>query len=109
MAIDTTQLTAHTHPGKFEGESPATEYFFNAMLDGDGETIYPSDIEDTDDEDDRYATVFHVDADEAEAFELPAGSVYMIREDSQGFALGSSHPNMGSAQRKLDAWYGVTR
>jgi len=105
--IDANKYTAHKSPGKFEGESPATEYFFAAMMDGDGENIYPSDIEDTDEEDARYATVFHVDAEEAEAFDLPMSSVFMLREDSQGFVFGSSHADTDAAQSRLDSWYGV--
>ena len=30
------KYTAHQHPGKFEGESAATEYFYEQMLNGDG-------------------------------------------------------------------------
>ena len=33
------KYTAHLHPGKFEGESAATEYYYELMLEGVGEDI----------------------------------------------------------------------
>lgn len=98
MTIKLSDYTAHQYPGKFEGENPATEYFYGLMLDGDGETIYPAE------DSDFRADIFTVDADEAEAFGLPIGSVYMIREDSQGFAIGSSHPTREDAEKRFADW-----
>ena len=113
MNIDTTKYTAHQSPGKFEGEIAATEYFYEQMLNGDGETIFaeipiadgPDDF--IYDEDAPQAEIFHVNADEAEAFDLPIGSVFMIREDSQGFVYGSMHPTHEKAEAKFNSWLGL--
>jgi hypothetical protein len=62
--IDPTKYTAGLRPGKFELEPPATEYFYEQMLNGDGEAIVT-------DEDTSIGEFFHIYSDEAEAFDLP--------------------------------------
>jgi hypothetical protein len=111
-SINPANYTAHLHPGKFEGETAATEYFHEQMLNGDGEAIFaeipvadgPDDF--TYDED-AQADIFFIDADESEAFGLPIGACFMIREDSQGFVYGSVHANRDEAQAKFNSWLGL--
>jgi hypothetical protein len=88
--IDTTKYTAHQHPGKFEGETAATEYFYEQVLEGNGETLergYPNGEDDFDVE--EVDTVFQITAEEAEAFGLSVGAYFVITEDSQGFVYGN--------------------
>jgi hypothetical protein len=88
--IDPTKYTRHQHPGKFEGESAATEYFYEQMLNGDGETLergYPNGEDDFDVV--EIDTIFQITAEEAEAFDLSVGAHFVITEDSQGFVYGS--------------------
>lgn len=103
--IDASKYTAHLHPGKFEGETAATEYFHEQMLNGDGETIYVDD--DNEFNDGPVAETFHVNADEAEAFDLPIGSTFMICGDSQGFVYGSVHAGRQEAEAKFKTWLGL--
>jgi hypothetical protein len=105
--IDSTKYTAHQHPGKFEGETAATEYFHEQMMEGNGETIF-ADCAETDNLDDiPVADIFHITAEEAEAFDLPIGSTFMIREDSQGFVYGSVHDSPEQAEAKFRSWLGL--
>jgi hypothetical protein len=113
MKIDPTQYTAHLHPGKFESAPAAAEYFYEQMLAGSGETIFaeipvadgPHDF--TYDENPPQADIFYIDSSEAEAFDLPIGSYFMICEDSQGFVLGSVHANRQEAAAKFNSWLGL--
>lgn len=103
--INASKYTAHLHPGKFEGETAATEYFYEQMLNGDGETI----CADNGDEGHDYefiasAELFHINAEEAEAFNLTIGHWFLLREDSQGFAYGSEHPSRQAAEHKFNEW-----
>lgn len=100
--IDPTKYTAHLHPGKFEGESAATEYFYEQMCNGDSETVFGS--AEYEDESAITAEVFRINAEEAEAFDLPIGHWFLLREDSQGFAYGSSHPTREQAEQKFQSW-----
>lgn len=93
MNIDTSKYTAHTSPGKFEGEAPETEYFYELSLDGDGETIY-SDSEDT-----ATVSLFHIYADAADAFNLPLGHYLLLWEDSQGFCHSTILPTRSAAEQ----------
>jgi hypothetical protein len=103
--IDITKYTANQHPGKFEGEPPETEYFWEQIFNGDGVEIYAGS--ENDEEDEEYAIVFDVNAEEAEAFNLPIGSTFMIREDSQGFVYGSVHDSLEQAEAKFRSWLGL--
>lgn len=106
--IDTSKYTAHLHPGKFEGETAATEYFYEQMLNGDGETFDPVPIADGPDdftcEDSPMGTLFHINAEEAEAFNLTIGNWFLLHEDSQGFVYGSEHPSRQAAEHKFNEW-----
>lgn len=89
-------------PGKFEGEAPATAYFYAQMLNGDGEDVQADDALSDD-----YATSFVIDADESEAFGIGIGNVYMIREDPQGFVIGSEHATREDAEETFSDWLGL--
>jgi len=91
-------------PGKFEGEKPATAYFYDLWLDGDGEAYFPYADEDLDDEPE--ATLFQIDADEADAFGLEVGHWYIIWEDGTGFAYGFCFETREEAEEKFDDWLG---
>ena len=108
--IDASKYTAHKSLGKFEGESPATEYFYEQMCEGDGETIYAGG--DDDGEGGYSAELFQVSAEEADAFDkinvhLPHGHWFLLREDSQGFAIGSVHATREEAEQRFNEWAGV--
>jgi hypothetical protein len=103
--IDPSKYTAHQHPGKFEGESAATEYFHEQMLNGDGETIYVD--YDNEFNDGPVADTFHINSEEAEAFNLPIGATFMIRGDSQGFVYGSVHASREEAEKAFRNWLGL--
>ena len=97
--IKAEDYTAHLRPGKFEGESAATEYFYEAMCNGDGDTLYGEFEVDS-------GIIFRITSGEADAFELPIGNWFLLREDSQGFAYGSVHATRGEAEAKFTAWVG---
>ena len=76
------------NPGKFEGEAVWVPYFWDLVMDGEGEEVFDEDGE-------RVATRFQVDAEEEETFsdvlggELACGSTVELFEDSQGFVVGT--------------------
>lgn len=99
--IDVSKYTAHQRPGKFELESPATEYFYEQMCNGDGELVFADDCTDA-----TCGTLFEVSAEEAEAFDYECGAWFLLREDSQGFAIGSIHATRDEAEKKFNQWIG---
>jgi hypothetical protein len=111
MKINASDYTAHLSRGKFEGETPATEYFYHVMLTGDGETVYAYGGDDDQTEDDYADTeaasgaLFQVNAEESEAFGLPTGHWFLLREDSQGFAIGTVHATREAAEQRLTEWF----
>jgi hypothetical protein len=108
--IDVTKYTRNQSPGKFEGEPAETEYFYEQMMNGDGETIYASNDSDSEDEygsDTPCAELFQIDAYESEAFDLPIGRWFLLVEDSQGFVFGSVHETRDKAESAFNKWAGV--
>jgi hypothetical protein len=111
--IDVSKYTAHSRPGKFEGETADTEYFYERMCEGDGETIYAygGDDDQTEadfaDTEEASAELFQVDAEESAAFGLPVGHWYLLREDSQGFVFGTVHATREQAEAKFRRWLGL--
>lgn len=107
--IDATKYTAHKSPGKFEGESPATEYFYEQMCNGGGETIYVCTATDAEEmvESDMCADLFQIDVEESDAFGLPLHHWFLLREDSQGFAIGTVHATREEAEQRFNDWAGV--
>ena len=70
------------NPGKFELEHVWVPYYWDLVLDGEGE-------DELDENGEVLATEFVVDSDEAEAFGLECGATVEVSEDSQGFVIGS--------------------
>lgn len=104
----TEQLLAYQNmvkgPGKFEGETAATPYYYELVMNGDGETwMYCDDM----DEGVIGADLFEVSADEEELFGLPIGSWVAIREDSQGFAYLHTAATRTELESILDDVFGV--
>jgi hypothetical protein len=79
-------------PGKFEGETGLTNWFWSLVMDGDcAETVGEA-------EDVQYS-LFTVDVDEAEAFpkEVKIGDTVVIWEDQQGFVNLVAHATRAGA------------
>lgn len=113
MSINPNDYTTHKRPGKFEGEGPEAEYFYEQMLNGDGERIYAYSGDDDQTEQDfqdtegASAELFQVSADESEAFDLPIGHWVLLREDSAGFVFCTTHETREAAEQKFRQWLGL--
>ena len=83
-SIDLEALRAQcAGPGKFEGEEPATPYYYDLSLNGEGESLDSS-------EDGDGADLFHVEDDERAAFGFDADvTAFLLEWDSQGFVRGT--------------------
>ncbi len=102
MAIDTTKYTKHLSLGKFEGESSATEYFWEAVMNGDGEDYQPI-------EDEIVFSLFTADYEESEAFkgeDIRLGDTVCIWEDSQGFVNLVNFKDRDSFDRWVSQYLG---
>ena len=75
------------NPGKFECEPIHTVYYYELMMDGDGDDIYADGVA-TEDAEPEY-TQFVVDADESDMFGLRIGSEVRVWVDSQGFVVSN--------------------
>jgi hypothetical protein len=111
MNIDSSKYTAHKHPGKFECTAPWVEYFYERMMEGDGELLcaYPEcDTEQEAEQAEAHTTadLFQVNAEESEAFGLDIGSWVWIAEDSQGFAIGHNGCCRKDAEKSFTDWAG---
>lgn len=73
--------------GKFEGEPAWTVYYWECMMDGDGEPGSDDGI-----------TCFDVEPDEAANFDLPMGARVVLFTDDNGFAYGRVNPSKGVSQ-----------
>jgi hypothetical protein len=104
--IDVSKYTQHTQPGKFEGESAATEYFHEQMLNGDGEYYFPDETDDGMN-DAPSCSVFQIDVEESEAFDLTLGYWFLLWEDSQGFAYGKAFATREQAESHFRIWAGI--
>ncbi len=104
MTIDVRQYQS-TGPGKFEAEPPHTQYYWEQVMDGDGETI-ASDI-DGSSEFAQFADLFQADAEESEAFGLNIGDWVIVWEDSSGFAYSRVASTREAAEVQWRAWLGV--
>lgn len=75
------------NPGKFECEPEWVPYYWELVLNGDGE-----DVTEYDEEGDPvgcFATRFMVDYEESEVFGLECGARVEVSQDSQGFVTGT--------------------
>ena len=75
------------NPGKFEGEPIHTVYYYELMMDGEGEDIYADGVA-AEDAEPEY-TQFIVDSDESDVFGLCVGSEVRVWVDSQGFVVSN--------------------
>lgn len=105
--IDLTNLAdIVSHPGKFEGEPVFAPYYWDQAMEGNSEFIYPDGCNQEDVEDSNFFDCFGVNAEESDAFDLPIGTVVLIREDSQGFVIAHTEPDMESARAYVNSYFG---
>ena len=89
--------------GKFEGEPPWVEYYYEQWGNGDGENYFPDDFFENDDRDlTDYSTLFEVDYDESVTHGLVHGDWVAIWEDSQGFV----HSRTGNKEHVISEFLG---
>ncbi len=93
--IDITQYTAHLSPGKFEGEPAASEYFYDRMLDGVGETLYSEDSE---------GALFKILDEEAKVFDLYVDGWFLLLETDNGFVYGMNYQTREDAINAFLTW-----
>ena len=105
--INEAKYDAHNHPGKFEGETGATEYFWDLVKEGNGE-VWSPDM--NDDGEGTLFDVFTVDADEANAWpdEFKIGDTVIIWECPQGFVTLCAYGTRAAAEKHVNAWVGIT-
>lgn len=88
-------------PGKFEGEPRATEYYWQLAMNGEGESVYPSD-------DGPEFVYFTVDAEEAAAFGTDAGlehgDTVVLCEDAAGFVFMLAFATREGADDYVTRW-----
>ena len=84
--------------GKFEGEPWYAPYYWNCLLEGDGESLLHEECDAT-------ADLFQVDGDESEAFDIECGRWILIRCDSQGFVMVTDHESREAAEKAAQAWF----
>ena len=87
------KVVVDNSPGKFEGEGPATAYFYEALLNGDGESIESGGF---------YAELFQTTPHESEEFGLD--SFVLLWEDSQGFVYLKGFSSRDEAQYFWDQY-----
>ena len=116
--INTEKYTAHKNFGKFEGETSATEYFWELVMNGDGETWSP----DMDENGNgtfadgisplaKTFDLFTVDADEAETWpnEFKIGDTVIIWECPQGFVTLCAYGTRAAAEWHVSSWLGIAQ
>jgi len=98
-------------PGAFEGEPPEVAYFYDLALEGQGEKFFEADIDPEWPENFEDVgivfTMFYVDADESDAFDLNIDNIITIWEDSQGFVFHRTTENTEQAKKEAAEWLGI--
>jgi|TARA_R110001599_G_C11895760_1_gene625688 hypothetical protein len=104
--VDLAKYTAHKTHGKFEGETSATEYFWELVMNGDGD-VWSPDM--TEDDDGTLFSAFSVDADEANAWpdEFKIGDTVIIWECPQGFVTMCAYRTREAAEEHVNSWLGI--
>jgi hypothetical protein len=80
------EMVADSTPGKFEGENPETAYYYDAMMNGDGEIISFGENE--------VYTIFEISEEEKDVFDLHVDmeknpvDYFSIWISEQGFVYG---------------------
>ena len=103
MSIDATKYQEQVKgPGKFEGEPAETTYYWDRMLEGDGDSVARWSDDDPDGECEPVfdGELFEVDCEESEAFDLPIGSYVVLWTDSQGFTMSKNF----ETREAVDSW-----
>ena len=75
------------NPGKFEGECEWVPYYWELVMNGEGEDL--AEYDEAGEIVDGVVSRFVVDSEEADAFGLECGATVEIFEDSQGFVIGT--------------------
>jgi len=88
--------------GKFEGEQWYAPYYHDCLMNGDGESAC-----DAPEDSDATADLFHVDAEESDAFGIECGRWILIRCDSQGFVMVTDHATREEAETRARQWFGI--
>lgn len=88
--------------GQFEGEEWFAPYYWNLTMNGEGETIFADTEEDADET--PGADLFHVDAEESDAFDIVCGRWILVRKDSQGFVIVTDHETREEAEKRFADW-----
>lgn len=86
------KMVKHNTPGRFEGEDPWVPYFFDQIMNGDGEDFI------TEEDDNPPITLFEPDVNEREAFEVK--EIVLIMESNQGFIFGVQF----DTREEAEAW-----
>ena len=75
------------NPGKFECECEWVPYYWELVMNGEGEDL--SDYDESGEIVGGIVSRFVVDSEEADAFGLECGAAVEIFQDSQGFVIGT--------------------
>ena len=75
------------NPGKYECKCVWVPYYWELVMDGEGEEL--SDYDESGEIDGGIVTRFVVDSEEADAFGIECGAIVEIFQDSQGFVIGT--------------------
>ena len=90
-------------PGKFEGEPRATVYYYDLIMNGDGEDVGPELPEG------ESLTMFTVSEDEEKAFgqdaDLLHGDLVVLHENTQGFVTMFTYGSAPTEQVEADLEY----
>ena len=78
------------NPGRFEGECEWVPYYWELVLNGEGDDL--SDYDESGEIVGGIVSRFVVDSEEADAFGLECGATVEIFQDSQGFVIGTVLP-----------------
>ena len=75
------------NPGKFECEFEWVPYYWELVMNGEGDDL--SDYDESGEIVGGIVTRFVVDSEEADAFGIKSGATVEIFQDSQGFVIGT--------------------
>jgi hypothetical protein len=104
MQFDSRYMHWVSARGKFENEQWYAPYYYDHVLNGAADEIYPADMAEGDDC--APGSLLAIDAEEAEAFNLECGHWILVREDPQGFVYVTVHPTRDEAEAKYRNWIG---
>ncbi len=111
MTLNPQDYTGHvTAPGKFEGEARATLYYYELIMNGDGEDITPQHSDGEPVSEGLSLVRFVVDGEEAAAFgkdaQIECGDIVIILEDGLGFVSMLAFASDDAAEHWMYEWFG---